>query len=126
MDRADGAYLTDRDGNTYIDFLQAGGPTILGSNYAPVNERVAEVIKASGPVTGLFHEYELKLAEIINRYLPHVEMYRSLGSGTEAVMAAVRGRERSPVGRWSSRSAGRTTAGPTPWSTACACPAASG
>ncbi|GAA1823712.1 hypothetical protein GCM10009682_50010 [Luedemannella flava] len=91
IDRADGAYLTDRDGNTYIDFLQAGGPTILGSNYAPVNERVAEVIKASGPVTGLFHEYELKLAEIINRYLPHVEMYRSLGSGTEAVMAAVRG-----------------------------------
>ncbi|BCJ49645.1 hypothetical protein Asp14428_11200 [Actinoplanes sp. NBRC 14428] len=91
IDKAEGAYLTDRDGNTYIDFLQAGGPTILGSNYAPVNERVAAVIRESGPVTGLFHEYELKLAEIINRYMPHIEMYRSLGSGTEAVMAAVRG-----------------------------------
>jgi glutamate-1-semialdehyde 2,1-aminomutase len=90
IDRADGAYLTDRDGNTYIDFLQAGGPTILGSNYAPVNERVAAVIAQSGPVTGLFHEYELKLAEAINRFMPHIEMYRSLGSGTEAVMAAVR------------------------------------
>ncbi|BEL03041.1 hypothetical protein Q0Z83_012320 [Actinoplanes sichuanensis] len=90
VDKAEGAYLTDRDGNVYIDFLQAGGPTILGSNYAPVNEAVAEVIKASGPVTGLFHEYELKLAEIINQYMPHIEMYRSLGSGTEAVMAAVR------------------------------------
>ncbi|GAA1595100.1 aminotransferase class III-fold pyridoxal phosphate-dependent enzyme [Actinoplanes couchii] len=90
IDKAEGAYLTDRDGNVYIDFLQAGGPTILGSNYAPVNERVAEVIKESGPVTGLFHEYELKLAEIINKYMPHIEMYRSLGSGTEAVMAAVR------------------------------------
>ncbi|MFC4066302.1 aminotransferase class III-fold pyridoxal phosphate-dependent enzyme [Actinoplanes subglobosus] len=90
IDKAEGAYLTDRDGNVYIDFLQAGGPTILGSNYAPVNEAVAEVIKASGPVTGLFHEYELKLAEIINQYMPHIEMYRSLGSGTEAVMAAVR------------------------------------
>jgi glutamate-1-semialdehyde 2,1-aminomutase len=90
VDKAEGAYLTDRDGNVYIDFLQAGGPTILGSNYAPVNERVAEVIKESGPVTGLFHEYELKLAEIINQYMPHIEMYRSLGSGTEAVMAAVR------------------------------------
>ncbi|WP_024286486.1 aminotransferase class III-fold pyridoxal phosphate-dependent enzyme [Cellulomonas sp. KRMCY2] len=88
--KAHGAHLTDRDGNTYIDFLQAGGPTILGSNYAPVNERVAEVVGESGPVTGLFHEYELKLAEIIYRYMPHVEMYRSLGSGTEAVMAAVR------------------------------------
>ena len=91
VDKAEGAYLTDRDGNTYIDFLQAGGPTILGSNYAPVNEQVAAVIRESGPVTGLFHEYELKLAEIIHRYMPHIEMYRSLGSGTEAVMAAVRG-----------------------------------
>ncbi|HET9657279.1 MAG TPA: aminotransferase class III-fold pyridoxal phosphate-dependent enzyme [Kineosporiaceae bacterium] len=91
IDRAEGAHLTDRDGNVYIDFLQAGGPTILGSNYGPVNEQVAEVIRASGPVTGLFHEYELKLAEAIHRYMPHIEMYRSLGSGTEAVMAAVRG-----------------------------------
>ncbi|WP_434740447.1 aminotransferase class III-fold pyridoxal phosphate-dependent enzyme [Micromonospora sp. SH-82] len=91
VEKAEGAHLVDRDGNVYIDFLQAGGPTILGSNYAPVNEKVAEVVRESGPVTGLFHEYELKLAEIIHRYLPHVEMYRALGSGTEAVMAAVRG-----------------------------------
>lgn len=91
IDKAEGAYLTDRDGNTYIDFLQAGGPTLLGSNYGPVNEQVADVIRKSGPVTGLFHEYELKLAEIIHRYMPHLEMYRALGSGTEAVMAAVRG-----------------------------------
>ncbi|TWG24235.1 aminotransferase class III-fold pyridoxal phosphate-dependent enzyme [Actinoplanes teichomyceticus] len=90
IDRAEGAHLTDRDGNVYIDFLQAGGPTILGSNYAPVNEQVAAVIAESGPVTGLFHEYELKLAEIIHEFMPHIEMYRSLGSGTEAVMAAVR------------------------------------
>ena len=90
IESAEGAYLTDRDGNVYIDFLQAGGPTILGSNYAPVNEKVAEVIRESGPVTGLFHEYELKLAEAIHEHMPHIEMYRSLGSGTEAVMAAVR------------------------------------
>jgi glutamate-1-semialdehyde 2,1-aminomutase len=90
IDRADGAHLTDRDGNVYIDFLQAGGPTLLGSNYAPVNEQVAAVIRESGPVTGLFHEYELKLAEAVNRHMPHIEMYRSLASGTEAVMAAVR------------------------------------
>jgi len=88
--KAEGAHLTDRDGNVYVDFLQAGGPTILGSNYTPVNEQVAAVVAESGPVTGLFHEYELKLAEIIHRYMPHIEMYRSLGSGTEGVMAAVR------------------------------------
>ena len=91
IEKADGAHLIDRDGNSYIDFLQAGGPTILGSNHGPVNEQVAAVIRESGPVTGLFHEYELKLAEIIHRYMPHIEMYRSLGSGTEGVMAAVRG-----------------------------------
>ncbi|MFT4108099.1 aminotransferase class III-fold pyridoxal phosphate-dependent enzyme [Propionicimonas sp.] len=91
ISRADGAHLTDVDGNTYIDFLQAGGPTILGSNYAPVRERVHEVIRESGPVTGLFHAYELELAELIHHYLPSIEVYRSLGSGTEGVMAAVRG-----------------------------------
>ena len=34
--KAEGAYLWDKDGNKYTDFLQAGGPTILGSNYEPV------------------------------------------------------------------------------------------
>ncbi len=90
MEKAEGAYLTDADGNTYIDFLQAGGPTILGSNYAPVREKVFELLKSCGPVTGLFHEYELKLAQEINRLMPAVEMFRMLGSGTEGVMAAIR------------------------------------
>ncbi len=90
VDRAEGAHLVDRDGNPYVDLLAAGGPTILGSNYAPVAEKVAEVVRDSGPVTGLFHEYELLLAEAVHRWMPHVEQYRALGSGTEAVMAAVR------------------------------------
>jgi len=69
IDKAEGAYLWDVDGNQYIDFLQAGGPTILGSNYAPVRKKVLEVLNTSGPVTGLFHEYELKLAKIINEHI---------------------------------------------------------
>jgi glutamate-1-semialdehyde 2,1-aminomutase len=88
--RADGAYMWDVDGNQYIDFLQAGGPTVLGSNYAPVRDKVIELLQSSGPVTGLFHEYEFKLAQLINRFMPSVEMFRMLGSGTEAVMAAIR------------------------------------
>src|SRR5262245_25751771 len=36
MVRADGAYLWDADGNRYLDFLQAGGPTVLGSNHPAV------------------------------------------------------------------------------------------
>jgi glutamate-1-semialdehyde 2,1-aminomutase len=90
IEKADGAYLWDVDGNRYIDFLQAGGPTVLGSNYALVREKVMEVINACSPVTGLFHEYELKLAKLINHYMPAVEMFRMLGSGTEGVMAAIR------------------------------------
>jgi glutamate-1-semialdehyde 2,1-aminomutase len=88
--RAEGAYLWDEDGNRYIDFLQAGGPTMLGSNYAPVREKLVDLINECSPVTGLFHEYELKLAQKINQHMPAVEMFRMLGSGTEAVMAAIR------------------------------------
>ncbi|MDD2765541.1 MAG: aminotransferase class III-fold pyridoxal phosphate-dependent enzyme [Opitutaceae bacterium] len=90
MEKADGPYLWDADGNRYIDFLQAGGPTVLGSNYAPVREKVCELLQSCGPVTGLFHEYELKLAQLVNRFMPSVEMFRMLGSGTEGVMAAIR------------------------------------
>jgi glutamate-1-semialdehyde 2,1-aminomutase len=88
--KVDGAYMWDADGNRYIDFLQAGGPTILGSNYLPVREKAKEVIDECGPVTGLLHEYEFKLAEIIRQHMPGIEMFRMLGSGSEAVMGAVR------------------------------------
>ena len=56
FDKAEGAYLYDRDGNKYIDFLQAGGPTILGSNYPKIKEAVIYFIENGCPVTGLFHE----------------------------------------------------------------------
>ena len=88
--KADGAYLYDIDGNRYVDYLQAGGPTLLGSNYGPVNEKVWEVVRESGPVTGLFHPYEMKLAEKIHECMPWVELYRCLASGTEADMVAIR------------------------------------
>lgn len=90
ISKAEGPYMWDVDGNRYIDFLQAGGPTLLGSNYKPVQEKVIELIKECGPVTGLFNEYELKIAKLINKHMPSVEMFRMLGSGTEGVMAAIR------------------------------------
>jgi glutamate-1-semialdehyde 2,1-aminomutase len=90
IDRAEDAYLWDVDGNRYIDFLQAGGPTVLGSNYPPVREKVFDLLAHCGPVTGLFHEYELKLARQIRQYMPSIEMFRMLGSGTESDMAAIR------------------------------------
>jgi glutamate-1-semialdehyde 2,1-aminomutase len=88
--KAEGAYLYDKDGNRYIDFIQAGGPTVLGSNYPFVKEKVKELLDECGPSTGLFHEYELKIAEFICNHFPSVDLFRMLGSGTEGVMAAIR------------------------------------
>ncbi len=90
MAAAQDAHLTDVDGNRYIDFLQAGGPTLLGSNYPEVRLRVQELLQGCAPATGLLHEYEVKLAERVCAAMPAVEMLRVLGSGTEAVMGAIR------------------------------------
>ena len=90
FDLAEGCHLTDVDGNRYIDFLQAGGPTVLGSNPPVVREQVEELLRTTGPSTGLFHEYELKLAQFVTERFPSVEMLRMLGSGTEACMGAIR------------------------------------
>ena len=88
--KALGAKLYDIDGNEYYDFLQAGGPTVLGSNDPVVREKVIELLNDCGPSTGLFHEYEYKLAKKIVDSFESVDMFRMLGSGTEACMAAAR------------------------------------
>ena len=88
--KAEGAYLYDADGNKYFDFLQAGGPTVLGSNMPEVREEVIDLLNDCGPSTGLFHEYEYKLGKKISDSMESVEMFRMLGSGTEACMAAIR------------------------------------
>jgi len=88
--KAEGAYLYDIDGNRYYDFLQAGGPTVLGSNPIEVRSKVIELLNDCGPSTGLFHEFEYKLAKKISENFESVQMFRMLGSGTEACMAAIR------------------------------------
>ncbi|MEG0546380.1 MAG: aminotransferase class III-fold pyridoxal phosphate-dependent enzyme [Oscillospiraceae bacterium] len=88
--KAEGGYLYDIDGNKYFDFLQAGGPTVLGSNPKEVREQVIDLLNTCGPSTGLFHEFEYKLAKKISDSVETVDMFRMLGSGTEACMAAVR------------------------------------
>ncbi|MCD7775105.1 MAG: aminotransferase class III-fold pyridoxal phosphate-dependent enzyme [Clostridiales bacterium] len=88
--KADGMKLYDIDGNEYFDFLQAGGPTVLGSNPPAVREQVIDLLNTCGPSTGLFHEFEYKLGKKIADNVETVDMFRMLGSGTEACMAAVR------------------------------------
>ena len=88
--KAEGPYLYDIDGNRYYDFLQAGGPTVLGSNPIEVRSKVIELLNDCGPSTGLFHEYEYKIAKKISESMETVEMFRMLGSGTEACMVSIR------------------------------------
>jgi glutamate-1-semialdehyde 2,1-aminomutase len=90
MVSARGAHLTDVDGNRYIDFLKGGGATLLDANNEAVRQGVRRVLEECGPLTGLLHEYEVKLAEMVRAAMPSIEMFRLLGSGTEAVMAAIR------------------------------------
>ena len=45
IDKAEGAFLWDVDGNQYIDFLQAGGPIVLGSNYGHIRDKVLDAVK---------------------------------------------------------------------------------
>jgi glutamate-1-semialdehyde 2,1-aminomutase len=88
--RAEGGHVWDSDGNRYVDFVQAGGSSVLGHNDPTVKERVAELVATNGPATGMFHPYELELAKLIHDCVPSVEQFRMLGSGTEGVMAAIR------------------------------------
>lgn len=90
IEKAEGAKLYDVDGNWYYDLLQAGGPTILGSNDPVVRDAVIDLLKTCGPSTGLFHEYEYKLAKKISECVQSVDKFRMLGSGTEACMVALR------------------------------------
>jgi len=88
--KAEGIFLEDLDGHRYYDFLQAGGPTVLGSNPPEVREKVIGLLETCGPSTGLFHEYEYRLARLVTELIPSVDFLRMLNSGTEACMASIR------------------------------------
>ena len=81
MDRAKGYKLWDVDGNEYIDYLMSGAPIILGHGFAPLDEKIIEIIRQKGPATGLTSEYELLAAEEIIKHMPSVEMVRFIQSG---------------------------------------------
>lgn len=87
--QAKGAYLTDVDGNSYIDYLGAWGPAILG-HCAPQVVAVCQQAVAMGPVMGAPHESELALARQLIEIIPGMQKVRFVNSGTEAVMSAVR------------------------------------
>ena len=89
VDRAEGAYLFDVDGNRYVDLVGSWGPAIVGHANPDV---IAAVQRAAekGLSFGACCEPEAELAEIVAGALPSVELVRFVNSGTEAVMSAIR------------------------------------
>lgn len=87
--RAQGAYVTDLDDNTYIDFVGSWGPMILGHSHATVVEAVREAA-LKGTSYGAPTEIEVEIAELIREAYPSIEKVRLVSSGTEATMSAIR------------------------------------
>ncbi|MFD0685776.1 glutamate-1-semialdehyde 2,1-aminomutase [Actinomadura fibrosa] len=85
---ADGPYLTDADGNTYVDLVCSWGPMILGHAHPAVVEAVREAA-GRGTSYGAPTPGEVELAEEIVARAP-VEQVRLVNSGTEATMSAIR------------------------------------
>ena len=89
IDRADGCYIYDVEGNEYIDYIDSWGPMILGHNFPEVKESVLKACE-KGLSFGCATAIEVEMAEFICNHIPHVDMVRMVNSGTEAVMSAVR------------------------------------
>jgi glutamate-1-semialdehyde 2,1-aminomutase len=89
IDRAEGAYLFDADGNRYIDYFGSWGPMILGHAFPPVVEAIERAARKSASF-GASTAAEADLAERIAISYPAIEKMRFVSSGTEATMSAIR------------------------------------
>jgi glutamate-1-semialdehyde 2,1-aminomutase len=89
IERGQGPYLFDADGNRYIDYVLSWGPLILGH----AHPRVAEALKQAvgrGTSYGAPTALETELAELVSEIVPSAQMVRFVNSGTEATMSALR------------------------------------
>lgn len=89
IERAQGPYLYDVDGNRYIDYVLSWGPLILG--HAPPR-LVSALARAAerGTSFGAPSPLEIQLAQLVQEFMPNIEMLRFVNSGTEATMSALR------------------------------------
>jgi len=84
-----GAYITDEENKTYIDFLMSFGPLMFGHQDPDVKNVIQETLN-EGWSFGATEKHSLFLAEYMVEHLPFIEQVRFVNSGTEAVMAALR------------------------------------
>ena len=89
IQKGDGCFIWDADGNQFIDFCASWGPLILGHNNTAVREKVTEVMQ-NGMSFGAPTALENQLAELILKHNKFIKKLRFTSSGTEAVMSAVR------------------------------------
>src|SRR5579863_1620932 len=87
--QGDGAYVTDVDGNRYIDMIGSWGPLILGHSHKEILDAIAEAM-TSGTTFGAPTPIEVEFAEAIRAAYPSMELVRAVSSGTEATMSALR------------------------------------
>jgi len=99
IDRAQGAYLYDLDGNRFIDYIGSWGPMILGHAHEQVIDAIVQAAQR-GTSYGAPTQNESRIAELILQAFPSMQRVRLVSSGTEATMSAIRvarghtGRER--------------------------------
>ncbi len=89
VQRAQGAYFWDANGQRYIDYIGSWGPMILGHGHPAVVEAVQKAV-LEGFSYGAPTEREIELAEAILKIVPSMDMVRLVSSGTEAGMSALR------------------------------------
>ncbi|MDB5884441.1 MAG: glutamate-semialdehyde -aminomutase [Polaromonas sp.] len=89
VQRAQGAYFWDADGQRYIDYIGSWGPMILGHGHPAVLEAVQKAV-VDGFSYGAPTEREVEMAEEIVKLVPSIEMVRLVSSGTEATMSVIR------------------------------------
>lgn len=89
IERGEGAYLIDVDGNRYIDFVLSWGPLILGHAHPQVVAALREAVN-KGTSYGAPSPLENELARQVMGLMPNIEMIRFVNSGTEATMSALR------------------------------------
>ena len=89
VERGEGAYLVDVDGNRYVDYVLSWGPLILGHAHPRVAAALEEAVRR-GTSYGAPSPLELELARLIRDAMPSLELVRFVSSGTEATMSALR------------------------------------
>jgi len=89
IDRGEGPYLYDVDGQRYVDYVLSWGPLILGHAHPAVVGALHDAVQ-KGTSYGAPSPLETRLADLITDFMPAIEMLRFVNSGTEATMTALR------------------------------------